>query len=240
MGFESFSQQPLQQVIPAYLYAQYSDDETLQAFVDAYNGIAQGYLDWDNSTPLSVYTNPSISGALLDWIGTGVYGIGRPTLSTETDQTFGEYDSTAWNTIAFSNLENVFSGSVQVANDDIYKRFMTWVLYRGDGVQMTMQWLKRRVARFIYGAYGSDISVDVLQNISIVNTGSSNGASAGTNSGPTNGGPTNGITALASTAHSGVFNITIQSGYPSSTFAMLVKFGVLPLPFQCNFEVTIA
>jgi hypothetical protein len=72
MQIESFNTTPLQQTIPSYLYAQYSDDENLQAFVDAYNSLSQGYLDWFNSRPLGLYTSPNIAGPLLDWVGQGV------------------------------------------------------------------------------------------------------------------------------------------------------------------------
>ncbi len=34
---ESFSQQPLADILPAYLYEEYSTDEDLQAFVSAQN-----------------------------------------------------------------------------------------------------------------------------------------------------------------------------------------------------------
>lgn len=50
------------EIIPSYLYQQYSDDTDLQALVTAYNTMAQSYLDWFNTTPLPVYTNEQISG----------------------------------------------------------------------------------------------------------------------------------------------------------------------------------
>jgi hypothetical protein len=51
------------------------------------------------------------------------------------------------------------SGSSALASDDIYKRAMTWDLYRGDGQMFTMGWLKNRVNRFLNGANGSDYTV---------------------------------------------------------------------------------
>ena len=49
---ESFNTQPLPNVIPAYVYDQYSDDENVQGFFEVLNAMAQGYLDWFNQTPL--------------------------------------------------------------------------------------------------------------------------------------------------------------------------------------------
>jgi hypothetical protein len=156
---ESFSTQPLQQIIPSYLYWEYSDDENLQAFVDGYNSLSQGYLNWFTNTPLGLYTSPNITGPLLDWIGNGVYGIARPVLSTQTTTTRAGYNAFPYNTVPYDYLQYSASGTAQLASDDIYKRLMTWNLYRGDGQMFTMGWLKNRVNRFINGAGGLDYPV---------------------------------------------------------------------------------
>jgi hypothetical protein len=153
---------PLQTILPSYLYKEYSDDENLQAFVDSYNVLAQSYLDWFNQTPLAVYTNPTISGSLLDWIGQGIYGIARPVLSTSATIITAGYNSYAYNALAYNQMDYQASGTATIATDDIYKRVLTWHLYRGDGQQFSLFWLKRRVARFLLGINGSD--ADVLSN----------------------------------------------------------------------------
>ena len=240
MAIESFAQAPLQSPPIAYLYAQYSDDATLQAFMDAFNGIAQGYLDWFNQTPLSVYTNPSISGPLLDWVARGVYGIERPVISNETTTEYGEWNTAPWNTVPWNGFVITISGSAQVASDDVFKRLMTWILYRGDGVQMTMQWLRRRVARFVYGADGTDIDIGLLQNISIAAGGqSTTNIIAGTNAAATNSMATNSAKPKSGAAVSSVYNITVPNLPASQSFAALFKAGLIPLPFQVPFEVTI-
>lgn len=159
MQIESFSALPLQKTIPQYLYWEYSDDENLRAFVDAYNSITQGYVDWFNSSPLGLYTAPAINGPLLDWIGQGVYGISRPVLSTQTTSTRAGYNSAAHNTVPYDYLSFSSSGTAQLASDDIYKRLLTWNLYSGDGQMFTVGWLKNRVNRFLNGANGSDYPV---------------------------------------------------------------------------------
>lgn len=150
---------PLQQVIPSYLYQEYSDDENLQAFVDAFNSLSQGYLAWFNDNPLGLYTSPNISGPLLDWIGQGIYGIPRPVLSTQTTFARAGYNVDPYDTVPYNYLTFSASGTAQIASDDIYKRMMTWNLYRGDGQMFTIGWLKNRVNRFLNGAGGTDYPV---------------------------------------------------------------------------------
>ncbi|HEX7911802.1 MAG TPA: hypothetical protein VF534_27425 [Paraburkholderia sp.] len=156
MQTESFATLPLQQTIPSYLYAQYSDDPNLQAFVAGFNSLSQGYLDWFKSTPLGLYTSPNITGPLLDWIGNGVYGIPRPVLATQTSSTRAGYNEFPYNVPPYDYLSFSSSGTAQLASDDIYKRAMTWNLYRGDGQQFTMGWLKNRINRFLNGVNGTD------------------------------------------------------------------------------------
>lgn len=156
MQVESFASSPLQQNIPSYLYWQYSDDENLQAFVDAFNSIAQGYLDWFNRTPLGLYTSPYISGPLLDWVANGVYGIARPILSSTAVSHRAGYNANAYNTIAYDGQYYSSTQTTSIATDDIYKRVLTWHLYKGDGQQFCMQWLKNRISRFLNGVNGSD------------------------------------------------------------------------------------
>lgn len=153
---ESFSQLPLQQVIPSYLYQQYADDDALQAFVTSYNELAQGYLAWFNATPLGLYTASGISGPLLDFVATGLYGMSRPVLSTGSTKVIAGYNSVPYNTLDYNDDIELTSGSSIIASDDIYKRVLTWNLYRGDGNQFNMLWLKRRIWRFIDGANGTD------------------------------------------------------------------------------------
>jgi hypothetical protein len=156
---ESFSTSPLQQCVPSYPYWQYSDDQDIQAFVTSFNSLTQGYLDWFLNTPMGLYTSPNISGPLLDWIGVGIYNIPRPVLSTQNTLVRAGYNEFAYNTIAYNRLQKTSSGSSVLASDDIYKRVMTWNLYRGDGQMFCMGWLKNRINRFINGANGSDYPV---------------------------------------------------------------------------------
>lgn len=159
---------PLQTIIPSYAYQQYVDDPYVVAFFTTYNQLAQTYLDWSNTTPLGVYTSPHVTGPLLDWIGQGVYGIPRPIFSTLA----AEYLGNALNTfpldaIAIDGSTFSESGSAFAANDDFYKRVITWMIYLGDGRYFNLMTLRKRIARFLYGVNGTDISLSQTQNVSI-------------------------------------------------------------------------
>jgi len=234
---DTFPGLPLQSVVPAYLYQQYADDADLQSFFSGFNATSQGYVDWFNQTPLSVYTNASINGPLLDWIGQGLYGISRPVVSTLTSTTAGEVNGAAINTLAINRHFIRRSGTVSVASDDIYKRVLTWHAYIGDGRQMSAQWLRRRVARFIYGADGSDIPVDYLSLISINQPIlPSVGAPPAV---PIN---TTAIDVRKPRNQRALhaIQITVPNNAIGQTFQVLMREGYLALPFQVRFTVTLA
>lgn len=149
-----------------YLYQQYSDDDNIQAFVASFNSIVQNYVNQFSNPAsmmmLGVYTSPVITGAFLDWVGQSVYGIPRPdNLVNKVGP--GQYDSVPWDTTAWGTLNNNNSR----ITDDQYKRILTWFLYRGDGMQMSMSWVRRRVARFLYGLNGADIDVGLTTNVNL-------------------------------------------------------------------------
>jgi hypothetical protein len=229
----------LQGIIPAYVYQQYADDDNIQAIFMAYNAMAQSYLGWFNATPLAIYANSSITGPLLDWVLTNLYGIPRPVLATFTEQISGALSTQPMNTLAV-NVQNVaISGTATLATDDIYKRVATWWLYKGDGKQMSIPWVKRRVARFLYGVDGTDISYPMgagLQPSVAISYGSSIGA---LNTFPLGAEPVNGNESTKPGF------ITITAPPPSISpvskiLAQLVDEGLLGLPFQNPFTVAFA
>jgi hypothetical protein len=155
------------QVIPSYLYQQYADDDDLQAFVAAFNELAQSYVDWFVDTPLAVYTSPSIVGTLLDWVAEGLYGMLRPALSSGTFLSRGPFNTYAYNTWPLNQFQVLGPSNVTIVNDDVFKRILTWNLYRGDGIVFSIRWLKRRVMRFLIGANGSAPNVDDTSPVSV-------------------------------------------------------------------------
>lgn len=196
--------------IRAYLYWQYNDDPDVQSMVDAYNAYSQAYVDWFNALNLPVYTGENITGALLDWVGTNLYGLSRPAIPYGGVIGEGPFNTYEFNSLPFNGWVVGSSGTEVVANDDVYKRCLTWQIYKGDGFQFSIPWLKRRVFRWIYGKNGvSPIISD-----------------------------TYGISVQFPSRRTGV--ITVPATSLSATFQAAVDAGVLPLPFTTAWSVEIA
>lgn len=156
----------LTNIIKAYLYEQYADDADIQALVDAWNAIAQEYVDWFNTVMLPIYTGPVVAGDLLDWVAEGLYGFVRPVLPFGTSSNDGLYNALFFNELAFDD-SNISSSGSFVTNDDTYRRVITWHFFKGDGHQFTIPWLKRRVMRFLLGANGISYNVDQTYDVSV-------------------------------------------------------------------------
>ena len=54
-----------------------------------------------------------------------------------------------------------------IADDDLYKRSLTWHLQKGDGQYFNIRWLKRRVMRFLIGVNGTSPHIDNTDRISV-------------------------------------------------------------------------
>jgi hypothetical protein len=232
---ESFSTLPLRNVIPSYLYDEYSDDADLQSMIQAFNDLSQGYLDWFNETPIAVYTSPYVSGLLLDWVGNGLYGIPRPEIIQSGAPSLGPWDSYAWGQLAWNGYIQGVAGNAAAVNDDIYKRALTWALYAGNGKQMSIHWMKKRVARFLFGVNGSDIDVGLMNSVSISQLegllpGGINAAAINTfavNEPPGD---------VAQTRPGGI-TISVANTLFSQIFQALFAQGTLAAPFQANLQV---
>jgi hypothetical protein len=201
----------VQQIIPSYLYVQYNDDADLQAFVAAYNNLAQGYLDWSNQTSLAVYTDPAIAGPLLDWVGAGLYGLARPSLPSGQITSRGPFNTYVLNRIAFNTRQQLGGGTFYATTDDVYKRILTWLFYKGDGKLFNVRWLKRRIVRFLYGANGTDADVSATNVVGVTFPSVSQ------------------------------VNITITGvpGTIANILKSAIDAGILELPFQFSYVVTI-
>jgi hypothetical protein len=159
---------PIDKIIPSYPFVQYNDDPNIVAFFEAYNEIAQEYLDSLNGLNLPCWTSPTIIGDLLDWIALGIYGQERPLLQVSEDAIArGAYNTIEYNTIAYARMKNYVPGSASYVPDDYFKRILTWNFYKGDGLHFCIDWLKRRVARFIHGANGIDPPLQSTYDVSV-------------------------------------------------------------------------
>lgn len=156
---------PVLGVIPSYLYWQYQDDDDLQAFVSAFNTLAQQVVDWFLQLLLPIYTMQD--AAMLDWVGRGLYGINRPVLGVGNETQEGPYDTFLLDELAINQSLLVSNLVFAPVDDDTYKRVITWHFWKGDGRQFDVIWLKRRVVRFLAGLCGTDPGVDQTYLVSV-------------------------------------------------------------------------
>ena len=163
---------PLLKIPPSYIYNQFADDAALQAYASSFNAYAQEYLDWFNTVCLGDYRSTYLTGALLDWIANGIYGLRRVPLSTSKIKRIGPYNTAPFNTIPFAGMITNDNSATSTMNDDIFKRTMTWNLYEGDGFEFTTTWLKRRIMRFMVGPNGNDGPFTHTYNVSVAWTSS--------------------------------------------------------------------
>lgn len=202
---------PTTAILPAYLYQQYQPDENVESFFIAYNTTAQQYLNYLISLNLPVWISPTITGSLLDWVALNLYGFRRPVLTSGGILLGkGEYNTEQYDVIPYNDSEIIGSSITELVNDDIFKRVLTWNLYKGDGFQFTTRWLKNRVYRFLYGSNGCPTPVYNTYYISILYLANNN------------------------------INIHVNSEFniePIEILQSAIQSDVLYLPFQYNFAV---
>jgi hypothetical protein len=143
------------QAIPSYLYQQYSDDDDLQAFVDAFNKIVGWYINWFAHLNPADYTQRHIESSLLDWVAAGLYGMRRTELPLGLYRSFGALNTYTLNQWPLNKFDIVPPSDYQLTTDDIFRRILTWHLYKGDGDVFSIRWLKRRIKRFLSGVDGT-------------------------------------------------------------------------------------
>jgi hypothetical protein len=204
--------------------------------------MTQWFLNYMNALNLPVYTAPNINGALLDWVALGLYGLTRPVLPSGTSKTIGPLNTWELNTIKLNFRETIGPTQVFQTTDDIFKRIITWSFYKGDGFNFSIPWLKRRVMRFLYGVNGTDFIIDRTYPVSV---------SFGTDY-QVDITLVNGEATVKSGAFLNTFKLnTIKLNSLVSVFVPVstpplgpvlqsaINAGVLPLPFQYTYVVTI-
>lgn len=153
--------------IASYLYQEYSDDDDLQAFVAAYNSMMQDIIDTFNGLNLPNYTSDTITGALLDWVAMGVYGMPRPSLLSGKYQTYGPYNTGMYNTQWYNYWDLVYPDIISNTNDDVFKRILTWHISKREGKYFSIEWLKMRIMKFLFGTNGTQPNIDNHYQVSI-------------------------------------------------------------------------
>jgi hypothetical protein len=230
--------------ILSYLYQQYSMDDDLQAFKSSQNSMQNDIVDTFNGLNLPNYTQYPISGALLDWVAAGLYGMIRPSLSSGIYKLLGPYNTAEYNTIIYNARELLYPDQIVATNDDIFRRILTWHFSKGDGKNFSIQWLKKRVMKFLIGDSGKNINIDQTYQISVT-------------FGPNSEVTIRFILGLRTITGGAMYNqnrFTYNStlynqldstyvAYPNlpnmTTFAEAIASGVLELPFQFTYDVVI-
>lgn len=229
-------------VIPSYLYKQYDDDEDMQAFVDSFNALAQLYVTWFATILLPVYSQGNVSGTLLDWVAAGLYGFLRPALPTGQKQRVGPYNTWMFNTNMYNGGRLILPDELYETTDDIFRRILTWHLYKGDGKIFNIRWLKRRVMRFLTGTDGTGGETDQTYQVSVtfganyeVNINLRGVRVVGFGGALYNGGMFN--TFAYNSSSLTIIHYAISPLVP--VFKSAVEAGVLELPFQYTFIVNV-
>jgi hypothetical protein len=171
--------------IPSYLYQEYSDDSDLQAFVNAYNSMMQNIVDTFNGLNLPIYNQAPVNNgpgkitALMDWVGQGIYGYPRPSISSGSYLEFGTYNTCMYNQmnyydqvtrliVRYNDYVRYYPPNQLVYNDDdLYGRCLTWHISKREGKYFSVEWLKKRVAKFLYGENGTQPNIDQTYQISV-------------------------------------------------------------------------
>lgn len=242
MAFPPSGQTTLTETIPSYLYQQYSDDDDLQAFVAAFNDLAQEYVDWFASIGLPVYTGVEIVGPLLDWVAQGLYGMTRPTLSTGKNQDLGPYNTYTFGTQLLGRFKFIGPQNITATSDDVFKRILTWHFYKGDGKVFNIRWLKRRVMRFLLGVNGTDLNIDQTYQVSVTfGVGNQVVINLITGLRVVTGGLIFGRTRFGTTAFGALTTHFVSLGPVPALVPVLqegIASGALELPFQFTYVVT--
>lgn len=200
----------VQNVIPCYPYVTYQNDDAVTAFFEAYNIYAQAYLDYFNQLDLPIYTKGPVQGMLLDWVAQSIYGISRPALPTAFGTPpQGPVNTFLVNALTWNGYRPGVPDSFTSTSDDIFRRIITWAFYKGDGKTFNIRWLKRRINRFLNGINGTDVLNDTTFDISVAPTSFQ------------------------------VWSITLANTPASTVFKIAVEAGVLELPFQIQFNISL-
>jgi hypothetical protein len=217
----------LTKTINSYLYQQYADDDDLQAFVAAYNQATQAYITWFSSVGIPFY--PGLSGALLDWVANGLYGMQRPAVEQQGSPAIGALNTEVLNIAPLNSFTAPTQATYYTLSDDVFQRILTWNLYKADGKLFGVRWLKRRVMRFLAGTNGLDPSpwypdfVVGPENTSAIGVGIAGGTVTVT---------------IHQTTLAGLITVTPQL---LTLFQLIFQAsGILDLPAQYSYAVTLA
>ena len=200
----------VQEIIRAYPYVDFQNDDNITAFFDAYNIYAQAYLDWFNALNLPIYTQAPVSGPLLDWVAQSLYGISRPALPTSLGRPpEGPANTFTANSLPVNGYRPGVADNYNATSDDTFRRIITWAFYKGDGMTFNPRWLKRRINRFLSGLNGTNVPNDTTFDVAVAPTGFKQ------------------------------WDIALASSVEATIFKIAVESGVIELPLQIQWTVSL-
>jgi hypothetical protein len=134
--------------IKPYCYYQYGKYPDVQAIVESYNIDLQAFIDALQGLNFPFYR--SLQGDLLDWCANSVFGLKRPVISTG-NATLGSFAGQVISNSLVTNgfLKGESSIGFQKLSDDLFKKVIAWHVFKRDGIDFNIAWLKKRIARFI-------------------------------------------------------------------------------------------
>lgn len=224
----------------AYPYVEYNDDPDITAWFKAYNTQGQSNLDSFNALQLPIYSGQNLTGALLDWSLTNLYGLRRPALPAGSEYIIGPYGTAYYGQVSYGVRKTLSTGTFYDTTDDIYKRVATWPLWKGDGRVFNIRWLKRRVMRFLTGVNGTAGQTDQTYQVSVTISGTTVTIRLFSVFRSITGGAIYGRFSYGTKSYGLVDTVAVT--FPTQTLGPILQSaivsGVLELPFQFNFVVT--
>lgn len=225
------------EVIPAYPYSIYKNDDNISTFFKGYNEYSQQYVDFFVNLFLPVYD--SKSGSFLDWVGRNIYGIRRPVFPVGLQEQRGDLNTIAFDEMELNKLLTLYPANYILASDDVYKRVIKWHHWKGDDGIFNIQTLKQRVMRFLSGwdviqqTYQVSVSFGAGNQVNLIiyNTGRRNlNPSAVVN---------NSEFSRIALNEQPTEQLSVTPLDLAEIFKIAVETGALELPFQFDWQITI-
>lgn len=134
---------------PVYVYVgnDFEKSPDVQALVEVANGGFNTVIENLRNLNAGLYNDKCCEW--LDWFAAGVYGFTRPTIAIgDTVKATGGWGAFGFGEHGWGYGTLSSDPSFETVPDSIFIKTMQWHLYRADGFQFSIPWLRRRIQRF--------------------------------------------------------------------------------------------
>jgi hypothetical protein len=134
---------------PVYVYTGNDFDKSpdVQALVEVANSGFNAVIENLRNLNVGLYNDKCCEW--LDWFAAGVYGFKRPTIAIgDTVKADGGWGSFGFGDHGWGYGALSSDPSFESVPDSIFIKIIQWHLYRADGYQFSIPWLRRRIQRF--------------------------------------------------------------------------------------------